>query len=440
MTGKANGYVRMRLCAGLAVSLLGRICMHVILALLPAASGCASATDQATTQIFVRELNGKTLNLTEMLYDGENIVDPATGKPISHLGGKQAGMLGGEPRRLQFHEGVCSARPFGDGWMDATGRLVARGVWGEWAEWAALREGRAIVPGEGMIDRDGRYVVPCGRYEKLGEISEGRCAFRVGNRWGFLDLVGNEVIPPKFGSHRSRDWPPSFHDGFAAVVDESEGLVYIDKAGDIAIRPPDMCIAIYDFSEGVARIEVLDTEEVTEEVIAKVRAYRKEGLKDVFVSGKQWWCGNYGIKTGYLSVSGRMAIPLSRRGSYEFAGGLALAYEYVDDGLGAKKPLYGYINVSGDWAIRPKFERAEFFFSEGLACVKFNGLWGYVDVRGEFAIEPKYARAENFKDGTAVVWTWTAEEGKQGYCVHFIDRKGKTILVAKKDYIPIDLD
>lgn len=442
------------------MSLLGRGCVYVMLALVPAASGCTAATDQGSKQIFVPEWNGKTLNLTEMLYDGEHIVDPATGKPISLFGGGKAVLHGmhGKAGRLQFHEGLCSGYPFADGWMDATGRLVVRGAWGKWA---TLREGRAIAWTEtfdgndvkGIVDRDGRWVVPPGRYEDLGEISEGRCAFRVGNRWGFLDLVGNEVIPPRFGNHEGRGsyFAPSFHDGFAAVVDESEGLVYIDKAGDIAVRPPDLCIDIGNFSEGLARIDVLDTEKVTKEVVARVRAYRKEGLKDVFVSGKRWWCGNYYTRTGYLSVSGRMAIPLSRRGSYDFAGGLAVAGKWVGEDLDANalsgdfdtpilvlegKTLYGYINVSGDWAIPPKFEKAE-YFSEGLARVMHKGLWGYIDVSGAFAIEPKYFRAEDFRKGVALVWTWNEE--KEGFRVHFIDRTGKTILVVEEDFIPIDL-
>ncbi|WP_274363642.1 WG repeat-containing protein [Paenibacillus thermotolerans] len=84
--------------------------------------------------------------------------------------------------------------------------------------------------------------------------------------------------------------------------------------------------------------------------------------------------------------------------------------------------LYGYVDQSGKWVIKPSFGDAR-EFSEGLAAVisgNQNYLWGYIKPDGTFAVEPKYARAYDFKGGRAVV----DDQGLAGV----IDKNGKYIV------------
>ena len=57
------------------------------------------------------------------------------------------------------------------------------------------------------------------------------------------------------------------------------------------------------------------------------------------------------------------------------------------------------------------------FFHDNLAAVKKDGYWGYIDLTGNIKITPKYIRAEDFINGLARVWT---KENEFGY----IDTQG----------------
>ncbi|MEG6613014.1 WG repeat-containing protein [Pseudoclostridium thermosuccinogenes] len=67
--------------------------------------------------------------------------------------------------------------------------------------------------------------------------------------------------------------------------------------------------------------------------------------------------------------------------------------------------LYGYVNKSGKWIIKPQFIMAK-PFSEGLAAVAEDSetsKWGYIKPDGTYAIKPKFMEAYNFKNNFAVV-------------------------------------
>ena len=86
---------------------------------------------------------------------------------------------------------------------------------------------------------------------------------------------------------------------------------------------------------------------------------------------------------------------------------------------------YGYIknfesiarhNDIDKYIINASFDDA-FPFSEGLAKIRLNNKYGYINVFGNFIIKPKYADARNFKNGLAVVAKFTrpATENTQDY-------------------------
>lgn len=76
-----------------------------------------------------------------------------------------------------------------------------------------------------------------------GGFFEGRCSFRQGSKFGFLNDQGQPIIPPQF------DWVGDFSEKLALVaIDDRYG--YIDLFGDLVIEAqfPDASL----FSEGVA--------------------------------------------------------------------------------------------------------------------------------------------------------------------------------------------
>ena len=109
---------------------------------------------------------------------------------------------------------------------------------------------------------------------------------------------------------------------------------------------------------------------------------------------------------------------------------------------------WGYINKSGDWVIQNKYEEA-YYFSEGLAAVKFFGNWGYIDRHGEWVIQPDYSDAKPFSEGLACVmklnkWGYINKKGewhfepKLSVVSSFTD--GKAIIKNGDGYVFINKD
>lgn len=82
---------------------------------------------------------------------------------------------------------------------------------------------------------------------------------------------------------------------------------------------------------------------------------------------------------------------------------------------------WGYIDITGQTVIEPRFSLASSFDSETkLALVKYNGKFGYINTQGVFQIEAIYDDADCFSNGIAPIAIGTL----WGY----IDSSGKTIV------------
>ncbi|HUH47636.1 MAG TPA: WG repeat-containing protein, partial [Arenibacter sp.] len=66
-------------------------------------------------------------------------------------------------------------------------------------------------------------------------------------------------------------------------------------------------------------------------------------------------------------------------------GGL-YAQEYA---LVRENNLFGFIDRSGEYAIKPQFKKADNFANE-RAAANMGDKWGYIDPKGEWAIQPQY--------------------------------------------------
>jgi hypothetical protein len=90
----------------------------------------------------------------------------------------------------------------------------------------------------------------------------------------------------------------------------------------------------------------------------------------------------------------------------------------------------GYIDISGKIAIQPIFESGQ-EFAEGLAAVRRDGRYGFINVDGAFVIEPAFDYATQFIEGTALVFT----DGKPS----FIDKQGVALFNSVyKEMMPFE--
>jgi hypothetical protein len=132
---------------------------------------------------------------------------------------------------------------------------------------------------EGIIDRQGEWVIPP-RKEYLGyKFSEGKLPAVRGGRWGFLDTSNRWAIEPRFES------ASSFSEGLAGVRLQGK-WGFVDGSDRLAIEP--RFEEVGQFTEGLAAA-----------CFSKV-VYAREGIPAVFrPHGGDW---------GYINREGSVAI------------------------------------------------------------------------------------------------------------------------------------
>jgi hypothetical protein len=302
----------------------------------------------------------------------------------------------------RFYDGLASVK-VGRHWgfIDASGNFV---IPSEWEDWGQFHEGLASISVRNgkkwasvVIDKRGTVVIPA-KYPMVSNFQEGLALFRNGEgdsstRFGFLDRGGNEAIPAVLHSANG------FSEGLAAAkVGRLWG--YIEHSGVFKVTP-----RFEDRRPGLKRPE-----------------YTKIGN---FSHGFAFvWAGN-GYR--FIDKSGSFATESDFEEANSFREGRARVRL-------RQQKRFGYINLSGAFAIEPRFPSASVYFSEGLASVKevedrldysrgpasvkFDqmALRGFIDVDGNMVIEPKFFSTRDFRGGLCLVET----EKTIGY----IDKKG----------------
>ena len=127
-----------------------------------------------------------------------------------------------------------------------------------------------------------------------------------------------------------------------------------------------------------------------------------------------------------VSIIAFVLVLLSTLGCFADATGskstLFPAYEVVD---GIKK--WGYINTQGKFAIKPVFDGAYDYQSNGLAIVVEKGKMGVIDGKGNLVIKTEYDYIKDYADNVAIA---SDSSGKN----YVFDAKGK-VRFETKDYI-----
>jgi len=273
-------------------------------------------------------------------------------------------------------------------------------------KWAGnFHQGRAVAAtekGTGLIDKAGNWIVPPGKYHWICSGSEGRWAFQKKDedgKWGFLNLHGKQVIPPRFKPPTRLGFNvPMFSEGLAVVTDENDRIIAIDMNGNTQFAFPEKTNNAHPFSEGLA-------------------------LFSIYLPGE-----DVPYKIGFISTTGHVMIPADDRAAWDFSEGLAPASFNAKVGFRPshheyhKDDKWGYIDATGKIRIPFQFTQVG-KFSNGLAAVMLDGKWGYINKAGEMVIPCQFQWAADFNRGIAQIWhngeiCFINDQG------HFIARSG----------------
>ena len=96
---------------------------------------------------------------------------------------------------------------------------------------------------EKLVEITPSFIESVHRYDQLREFSEGMAAVRKGDKWGYINTKGEEVISCQYEQARG------FSDGLAAVKDDGK-WGYISTNGQWAVKPQYEVVS--DFSGGIA--------------------------------------------------------------------------------------------------------------------------------------------------------------------------------------------
>lgn len=212
-------------------------------------------------------------------------------------------------------------------------------------------EGALLLP----IKIDGKYgfVDPGGNikinatYDDADEFSEkGLARVKVNDKYGFIGRDGHYIIEPSFEYASSRP---------------INGLIEVrnnDKYGFIGINGKVIVPLIYDELRH-------DLERTPDAIVVKTGGkYGIINSKGILIASAKYDYLDY-PSNGYIKI-------------------------VIDNKV-------GYLDSRGQLAIRPIFDSADSFGSNGLAPASLNGgNFGYINKKGEFVIQERFKSARNF--------------------------------------------
>ncbi|MBV9217612.1 MAG: WG repeat-containing protein [Acidobacteria bacterium] len=226
---------------------------------------------------------------------------------------------------------------------------------------------------------DGTIVVPA-KYDDVNSFDEdaGVGSVKLNEKWGLVDINGNEVVPPKY------DNEPSFStdaEGISNAVKLDNKFGFIDKSGRTVIP--------FDYEAG---------------------SWFSQGLVAVKKGGK----------FGYIDKTGKVIIPFQYYLADRF-GKNGVAIVALGDSYGGT-PNTTIIDKTGKELTQKRYNAIYSIGADDdrlevvLYDEHFHGWHGFIDSHGNEVIPARYDSVEYFKNGKAKV----KKDGREFY----IDRDG----------------
>lgn len=266
----------------------------------------------------------------------------------------------------------------------------------------------------GFIDKLGNEIIPCtfndGRSfsEGLAAVAIERCDDR-NNRyeeWGVIDKSGKIIIPLKYST------PPSFTDGLAAVSKGRWG--FLSKAGEETI--PLQYSSAKSFSQNLAAVSQYSLKNHVY-FFGFIDKNNHETIPIIYNNAESFSEGlaavKKGDKWGFISAQHQEIIPFIYQSVKSFSEGLAAVQ---------KDEKWGFVDKSGNEVIPCLYENVD-SFAEGRAGIKINDKWGFINKLGEVVISAKYNSTWHFSGKIARVWIPNKHDSYDGFA--YIGRNGE---------------
>jgi hypothetical protein len=270
-----------------------------------------------------------------------------------------------------------------------------------------------------FVDRDERIRVSLPEYQQdRTRFHDGRAVVTKGRFDGFVDEIGQEIIPPVYlsASPFSEGVAPVrlrqglkctfidrdgrrvgeavFHDlgnlsdGFA-VAEKAGKAFYVDREMKTVLGPFEKAEG---FWEGVACVTQAGRQRYINKTGEVLFHNEWDWISGICIEGRIVFT-EHG-RDGFLDKSGGVAIPAFYSDAELFSEGIAL--------VKAKGKKLA-IDLEGNVLFRVPPHEWVGHFREGLLKFKLHGKFGFLDRAGNVVIENRFTEAEDFSEGLAAV-------------------------------------
>ncbi len=235
-----------------------------------------------------------------------------------------------------------------------------------------------------LIDKSGK-VLPTKKYDKVGKFFDSdlkRCAVYQDGKMGFVDELGNEVIPCQYTG------ASYFSEGLVSVALASSvkgEYGFINRDGEVVIPLEFIQAGTSSFHNGMARATV--------------------GGKTVLIDKK----GNVVFKTKNGNIQG-------------------VSYGLISVITKPNRGGWGWINFKDEFVVDPIYDHAINFNEDGYAVVEQDGLKGMMDTTGKMVLPMKYE----------TIYCDISEDGY--FCGVYPSKQVTSLANAEKDYFDANLN
>ena len=254
----------------------------------------------------------------------------------------------------------------------------------------------------GFIDKLGNEIIPC-KYDDAENYDKGISIVTIGKKKGAINRYGHMVIPCKYDDINICE-----EDSLAAAfIDGTSG--FIDLEGNEVIPfDYEYCESFHEGMAAVHKDGLIGFVDKSGQLIVpckyKDHSTFSEGLAGVSIDG-----GEYGVfddKWGYIDRTGKIVIPFQPGIiGVPFSSGLSVKYRCDEEGniivhgsrmMPEKQFVEGaFINKNGELA-STYFEVQNIAgFRNGYCVIRKNNRFGLVNVNGEFTIPCEYTFIAN---------------------------------------------
>ena len=243
------------------------------------------------------------------------------------------------------------------------------------------------------IDTLGRQVFPP-HYQQTLPYIDGYAPAKLYDRWGVIDLEGNEIVPFAFESLTAPDHRIVFagdqEDMAAFLLPKHSPRRQIAPASPFIYIPlsnaSDNRIAVY--RDGKHGFLDLEGNEVIPCVYDEVGTFRR-GRAMV----------RQGDRYGIIDTLGDTILPIE----YEDKSIKGHKYVYYNDlALVEQNGRLGFVDLQGRLVVPLILDQA-YHFSQNLAPVNKDGYWGYIDIHGDLYLPLIFDFASPFQHNRADV-------------------------------------